>query len=87
MRAGGDDAAQLEAARLRLVDEEEDRCNRGCQRGARAAATTDTTDAACPLLPAALFRRGPIRVDTMSSRRSLPFGSFASSWSPSSQTR
>ena len=87
MRAGGDDAAHLEAARLRLVDEEEDQCNRGCQRGARAAATTDTTDAACPLLPAALFRRGSIRVETMSSRRFLPFGSFASSWPFRSQMR
>ena len=73
MRAGGDDAAHLEAARLMLVDEEEDQCNRCCLPE--------------PLLSAALFMRGSIRVDTMSSRRFLPSGSFASTWSFGSQTR
>ena len=84
MRAGGDDAAHLEAARLRLVDEEEDQCNRGCQRGPEQLPLLLLT---APLLPAALFRRGSIRVDTMSSRRFLPSGSFASTWSFGSQTR
>ena len=57
MRAGGDDAAHLEAARLRLVDKEEDQCNRGCQRGARAAATTAADSATAAR--GTLFRRAP----------------------------
>ena len=75
MRAEGDDTAHLEAARLRLVGEKD-----------RTPLQLPLLPLLLPLLsvplllPAALFRRGSVTADTMSSRRFLPPGSFASSW-------
>ena len=63
MRAGGENASHLESARLRLVDKEYDQCNRGCQRGARAVATTaaaaaDSATAARGLVQAGAHQAG-----------------------------